>query len=176
MMAEPPRSFPLAPMSRVIILLTAGVLAVPVALVVAGLLTPARSVLLGAAAFVVVLCAAIWLFARPTGFEVSSGELVVIWPLRHRVIPRTNIASARVIGRGELRKELGWAIRVGVGGLWGAFGSLWTSRRGSVEVYVSRTDGLVWIERRVGRPLLITPTNPEGFLRALGIAADASKR
>jgi hypothetical protein len=75
-----------------------------------------------------------------------------------------------------LRKELGWAIRVGVGGLWGAFGSLWTSRRGSVEVYVSRTDGLVWIERRVGRPLLITPTNPEGFLRALGIAADASKR
>lgn len=176
MMAGQPRSFPLAPMSRLIIGLTAVVLALPVVLVVAGLLSPARPVLLGAAAFVVVMCVAVWLFCRPTGFEVSGGELVVIWPLRRRVIPRTNIASARVIGRGELRKELGWAIRVGVGGLWGAFGSLWTSRRGSVEVYVSRTDGLVWIERRVGRPLLITPTNPEGFLLALGIAADASSR
>ncbi len=175
-MAEPPRSFPLAPMSRVIILLTAVVLALPVIFIVAGLLSPVRSVLWGAAAFVVVLCAAVWLFARPTGFEVSSGELAVIWPLRRRVIARTNIASARAIGREELRQKIGWAIRVGVGGLWGAFGSLWTSRRGSVEVYVSRTDGLVWIERRVGRPLLITPTDPAGFLRALGIAVDSPGR
>ena len=175
-MVEQPRSFPLAPMSQLIVVLTAVVLALPVVFIVAGLLRPVRFVLLGAAAFVVVMCVAVWLFARPTRFEVSSGELALIWPLRRRVIVRTNIASARVIGRGELKKEIGWAVRVGVGGLWGAFGSLWTARRGSVEVYVSRTDGLVWIERRVGRPLLITPANPEGFLRALGIAAEASGR
>ncbi len=176
MMAEQPRSFPLAPMSRLIIGLTTIVLALPVIFIVVGLLSPVRSVLWGAAAFVVVLCAAVWLFCRPTRFEISSGALALIWPLRRRVIPRTNIASARVIGRGELRKELGWAIRVGVGGLWGGFGSLWTSRRGSVEFYVSRTDGLVWIERRDGRPLLITPANPEGFLLALGVTADPSMR
>jgi hypothetical protein len=39
-------------------------------------------------------------------------------------------------------------LRIGVGGLWGVFGWLWT-RRGLVEVYVSRTDG--WCSWSAGR-------------------------
>jgi hypothetical protein len=57
--------------------------------------------------------------------------------------------------------------RIGVGGLWGGFGWLWTTRRGLVEFYVSRADGMVLIERRGARPLLITPADPEKLLRAL---------
>jgi hypothetical protein len=34
-------------------------------------------------------------------------------------------------------------------------------------MYVSRTDGLVWIERAGGRPWLVTPEEPEAFVRAL---------
>jgi hypothetical protein len=34
-------------------------------------------------------------------------------------------------------------------------------------MYISRTDGFVWIERVSGRPWLITPEQPEAFVRAL---------
>ncbi|HET7876996.1 MAG TPA: PH domain-containing protein [Methylomirabilota bacterium] len=154
-------------MSPLIVALTAVILVLPAFLVVAGLWSPARFALLGAAAFVVALCVGVWLFARPSRFDVSGEGLILVWPLRRRVVPRGAIASVRVMRREELRAEVGWAVRVGVGGLWGAFGSLWSSRRGSVEVYVSRTDRLVWIERRAGRPLLITPEDPERFVRTL---------
>jgi len=36
-----------------------------------------------------------------------------------------------------------------------------------VQIYVSRADGLVGIERVGGRPWLITPEHPEAFVRAL---------
>lgn len=47
-------------------------------------------------------------------------------------------------------------MRIGIGGLWGGFGWLWPGR-GLVNFYVSRSDGLVLIERMSARPLLITP-------------------
>jgi hypothetical protein len=60
-----------------------------------------------------------------------------------------------------------WRARVGAGGLWGGFGWLWTEKRGIVQMYVSRTDRFVWIERGAERPWLISPENPEAFVRLL---------
>jgi hypothetical protein len=54
-----------------------------------------------------------------------------------------------------------------VGGLWGTFGWLWTSRAGLVDVFVTRTDGLVLVTSREARPLLITPADPDAFVRAV---------
>jgi hypothetical protein len=34
-------------------------------------------------------------------------------------------------------------------------------------MYISRTDGYVWIERGEQRPWLLTPQDPEEFVRAL---------
>ena len=45
-------------------------------------------------------------------------------------------------------------------------GWLWTSRRGIVQMYISGRDRFVWIERTNGRPWLITPEEPEAFVRA----------
>jgi hypothetical protein len=73
----------------------------------------------------------------------------------------------RLIDRATLRREAGWGLRVGAGGLGGGFGWLWTQRRGIVQMYVSRIDGLVWIERVHDRPWLVTPEQPEAFVRAL---------
>jgi hypothetical protein len=50
---------------------------------------------------------------------------------------------------------------------WGGFGLLWTSRGGLVDFYISRTDRIVIVERKSGRPLLITPERPEQFVAAL---------
>ena len=34
-------------------------------------------------------------------------------------------------------------------------------------MYISRTDQFVWIERKNGRPWLITPEEPDAFVRAV---------
>ena len=109
----------------------------------------------------------IWLRFRPTRFVVRPDVIDVAWPLKRRTIPRDDISEARLIDRGELRRETGWGMRVGARGLWGGFGWLWTQRRGIVQMYISRTDRFVWIERASGRPWLITPEQPEAFVRAL---------
>ena len=73
----------------------------------------------------------------------------------------------RQVDRQELRRDVGWGMRVGAGGLWGGFGWLWTSRRGIVQMYVSRLARFVWIERGKERPWLITPERAEEFVAAL---------
>jgi len=115
----------------------------------------------------VAIYAWVWLRFRPSRFVVRSDALEVIWPLKFRRIPRKDIADVRLIDRGELRREIGWGMRVGAGGLWGGFGWLWTRQRGIVQMYVSRTDAFVWIERISDRPWLVTPEEPETFVRAL---------
>ncbi|HEV8457797.1 MAG TPA: hypothetical protein VGR44_05810 [Methylomirabilota bacterium] len=159
-------AFPLAPMSPFIVVLTGIVLAVPGVLGLAAVWS-GQPAMLGVAGAIAGLCAAVWLWARPNRFEVSAGGLAVVWPLRRRFIPRDRIAAVRLVDRGDLRREMGWGARVGVGGLWGQFGWAWTTRRGCVDTYISRLDGFVWVDLREERPLLITPMNPEGVLRAL---------
>jgi len=157
--------FRLAPMSPPILVLTVVLLALPLAfLALAALWT---RLLLGPAVFILVIYAWIWLRYRPTAFVVHPRTLEVTWPLRRREIPRDDIQAVRLIDRQTLRREAGWGMRVGAGGLFGAFGYLWTTKRGLVRMFVSRTDRLVWIERRSERPWLITPDQPDAFVRAL---------
>jgi hypothetical protein len=154
--------FPIAPMSRLIRVLTWLLLAIPV--VFAALWRAFGAPLAWPALALAALYLATWLAARPSRFELDARRLRVCFPLWTRALPRASISSARVVPVAELRELLGIALRVGVGGLWGGFGWLWSTKRGWVELYVSRGDGLVWIERRGGLPLLITPTQPETFV------------
>ena len=109
----------------------------------------------------------IWLRFRPSRFTVAENGLTVTWPLKRRLVPRESIVSARVIDRQELKREIGWGIRVGAGGIWGGFGWLWTTRRGVVQMYISRTDVFVWIERAGGRPWLLTQRRRSGARAAV---------
>jgi hypothetical protein len=152
-------------MSRLIFWLTAALLAIPLAF--AALSLGFGAPLIVPAALLCALYAATWLAARPSSFELSDGRLAICFPLWTRSLPRGSLASARAADAASLRRELGIALRVGVGGLWGGFGWLWSSRRGWIEMYVSRADGLVWIERPDALPLLVTPERPEAFLAAI---------
>jgi hypothetical protein len=118
-------------------------------------------------AFLVAIYAWIVLWFRPTLFVVGPREVEIVWPLRRRAIARDDIVAARLTDKHALRDEVGRAMRVGAGGLFGGFGWLWTEKRGMVRMYISRTDGFVWIECRSGRPWLITPERPDAFVRAL---------
>ena len=159
------KTFPLASMSAVIRWFTVALMVLPITFVsLAALGKPPGA---WPAVLVVVIYAWIWFGFRPTQFIVHADALEVVWPLKRRVLPRADITGVRLIDRRDLRSEIGWGLRVGAGGLWGAFGSLWTQRRGVVKIYISRTDGFVWIDRGSEQPWLITPERPEEFVRAL---------
>ena len=158
------KSFLLAQMSRFILILTLGLLSLPAVFLAASVFGGAALRIPGL--LLVALYAWVWLRFRPTRFVIHPGDIEVIWPLKRRRIPRASIADVRVMSKEALRREIGWGMRVGAGGLWGGFGWLWTKRRGIVQMYVSRTDGFVWIERGNDRPWLITPETPEAFVRA----------
>jgi tetratricopeptide (TPR) repeat protein len=161
-------TFRLARMDFLIRLLTAALLVLPLLFLAIALL--ANTFLLLPTAFLVVVYVWIALWFRPTRFVVGPRALEIVWPLRRREIPREDITGVRLVDKHALRGEVGWAMRMGAGGLGGAFGWLWTQKRGVVRMYIARTDGLVWIERRSDRPWLITPERPDAFVRTLSSA------
>jgi hypothetical protein len=140
----------------------------PLGLVLGAILArnPVRGTLLGATLFVVVIYAAVWLLGRPTAFELDAAGLWIRWPLRSQRIAVGDIAGADLLSRESFRRDFGWGMRIGAGGLWGGFGWLYT-RRGLVDLYVSRSDRFVLVRRRTGRPLLLTPERDESFVDAL---------
>lgn len=170
MLPERGTAFPLAPMSPFVRGLTGVILAFPVLFLILGLSVgpPVSYLLVPLAGLLLCLDGAVWLWARPTRFEVTADALVLVWPLRRRRIPRAAIRGASVLDRAGARRQLGVTARIGVGGLWGGFGWAWSSRLGLVELWVSRGTDLVLVERRPGRALILTPDRPEAFVAALG--------
>ena len=156
-------------MCGMIRIITLGLLALPVLFVLSAVF--GRAPLIEPSIFLMAIYCWVWVRFRPTQFVVHPEVLEVIWPLKRRRISRASIADVRLVNRRDLRLQLGWGMRVGDGGLWGGFGWLWTQRRGIVQMYISRFNDLVWIERTAGRPWLISPERPQEFVRAL---ADSS--
>lgn len=152
-------------MSPLMLCLTLGLLILPGVFLASAVY--GTSLLVAPALLVVVIYAWVWLRFRPTRFVIHPGILEVIWPLKRRYIRHEDIAAVRLMDSRELRRDVGWCMRIGAGGLWGGFGWLWTQRRGIVQMYISRTDGFVWIECVSDRPWLITPERPAAFVRAL---------
>jgi hypothetical protein len=164
-MTAAPKTFRLAAMSGFVRALTAALFLLPVVFITSGATQGAP--LLAPGILLVFLYVWVWLRFRPSRFVVHPQEIEVVWPLKRRRIARGSITGVRLIDRETLRALIGRAARVGAGGLWGGFGWLWTQHRGIVQMYVSRSDGLVWIERGAERPWLITPEAPEAFVRAI---------
>jgi hypothetical protein len=159
-------TFRLARMSGAIMVLTVFMLALFVALAAGAVLR--WRILFVPAAFLALIYLWVWLRFRPLRFVVHPHEIEVIWPLKRRRIPRSQLRDVRRIDAADLRSLLGWFARIGVGGLWGAFGWLWTQKRGIVQTYISRTSDFVWLERGpTQRPWLITPERPDEFVAAL---------
>jgi len=152
-------------MDPLILRMTTLLLALPLALFVGALF--AGHFLFIPALILIGIYVWVWLRFRPSRLVVQERSLEVIWPLKRRTIPRADISIVRLLEREDLQHEIGSSLRVGAGGLWGGFGWLWTKHRGIVQMYVSRTDCFVWIERKSGRPWLVTPEQPERFVRAL---------
>ena len=159
------KNFRIAPMNTMIRIITLGLLALPVLFVLSAVF--GRAILIAPTILLVGLYAWVWLRFRPTQFVVHQDVLEVIWPLKRRKISRDSISDVQIVNCRDLKTLVGWGMRVGVGGLWGGFGWLWTQRRGIVQMYISRINDLVWIDRTAGRPWLISPERPQEFVQAL---------
>jgi hypothetical protein len=160
--------FRLAPMSSAMMILTAICLAIPIVFAVQVWFVPPliRIVFGSLAAVMVVLYAAIWLWMRPSAFVVGPDELELVWPMRRRTIARGDIIRVRKLAVADLKRELGYMLRIGAGGLWGGFGLARTAL-GTMELWISRTDWIVWVECRDRRSLLVTPDEPDRFVELL---------
>lgn len=161
------RSFPLARMSGVIRALTYGLLGLGPLMLGLGATAPASGAsMLFLGASLLALSAEVWLLHRPRGFTVRQGELSLDYPLRTKRIALAGLVAAEALAAADLRARLGWALRVGVGGLFGGFGWLYTSK-GWVELDISRSDGLVLLTFAQRMPLLVTPDDVPAFVAAV---------
>jgi len=165
----------LAAMDTLLRVFTWIALAIPVVIGTAGLRAPwpASTVLLASTVFMIAIYVFVWLWMRPTEFVVSPDGLELVWPVRRRSIPASAIVRARVLAKAQLRSELGRMMRIGAGGLWGGFGLARTSR-GTLELWVSRVDWMVYVECHDRRGLLLSPDDPEGFCAEVAKWARAS--
>lgn len=120
--------------------------------------------------FIAAIYASVWLYWRPGRFELDAAGLTAVFPLRRRHSTTAEMSDAEVLDYAAFRQRYPRAMRVGAGGLWGGFGWL-TTKKGWVEFYISRMDGLVLIQRAGRSPLLISPADPEGLARAINAQA-----
>ncbi len=109
------------------------------------------------------------LYSRPRCFSVSSDGLEIIWPARTRKLPRGAFTEIREIKRIELGRMI---RKFGVGGILGQFGWFQSVYMGNFDAYLTRNDGMVLIRLRNRRPILITPENPQEFVKALRAVVD----
>ena len=166
--ARQTRAFRLAPMCGTIRTLTVVIVPLPLLLLALGIFgpRPVLPVLLASATFTSALWVFIWCWLRPTRFEVGPDGLRLAWPLRQRLVKWDEIAGADVMSSRDFRTEYGRGARVGAGGLWGGFGLAMT-KKGTLDLYTSRTDRFVLVRRRQGRTMLLSPEMPEQFVDAV---------
>ncbi len=118
------------------------------------------------AAFVGAIYLLVWLYMRPTAFEITPSSLDIVWPIRRQATALGAITSVQSLSGAEYRQKYGLGYRIGAGGLWGGFG-LYKTKTVTFRFYVSRMDHYVVIERSNDRPLMITPEEPDVFAAGL---------
>jgi hypothetical protein len=81
-------------------------------------------------------------------------------------VPLRGLRSVEIVERSDFRNRYGRAMRVGVGGLWGGFGSAITKGE-TFHLYVSRSDRFVLLRPAEGNAWVLTPAQAEQFVEAV---------
>lgn len=163
-----PRTLAYAPMSPLYVLLTGLLLSIPVIWAILGVLQPPfRLTALALVSAALALVAFIALALRPRHLAVDEAGIALVFPLRELRIARADVRRVQRLDRSALRRALGFSLRVGLAGLFGSFGLMWSTRLGWISLYTTSLDDWVLIERKAARPVLISPADPAALLEAL---------
>lgn len=107
--------------------------------------------------------ATVFLF-RPLAYELTVDRVFIRRPIGKIAIHRRRIVSAELLGKHQMR----WMLRLfGVGGLFGYFGKCANKNVGRLTLYATREDRTVLIRTVDGRGIILTPDEPELFIRRL---------
>jgi len=98
----------------------------------------------------------------PRGYELTASGIVVRRMLRSFEIPYGEIVEARRAGWSWKHLRLG-----GSGGLYGYFGLYTFKDLGRVWAYVTNRHNIVLIKTRSGAQYLLSPEDPDTFLKTL---------
>lgn len=124
---------------------------------------------IGALALLAIFAAAYW-YGRPRGFGLSAEGLTIVWPGRQRLIVLGALGELRTVNDielGRLRKQMG------ISNIYGTFGWFKSEYLQSMDVYITRREGMVMIRLLNRKPLLLTPAEPEAFMAAVQALAEA---
>jgi hypothetical protein len=152
-------------MSSAIKFITALVLVLIVVLLLAGM--KVRGLLIGGAVLAVIALFC-YLYA-PTAYELAAGQLTVRLRMGQKVFPA-------VTGCQTLSARPPMGLRLwGNGGLFAATGIFWNQAYGVYRAYVTsaRYQDYVLVATRT-RKILISPENPESFVKAWTSSAPAA--
>jgi hypothetical protein len=117
--------------------------------------------------YTTVACLAIYGLAfafRPAGYVVTSEEVLVSRLLRDVPIKRADIRRVAALPA----RDLSASVRLfGVGGLFGYYGKYASHLLGRTTWYATRRDTPVLLETTDGKKYILTPNDPNAFVRAL---------
>ena len=101
---------------------------------------------------------------RPIDYNITSDKLVIHRAIKDVIIKREDIRSVQPIHKNQMK----WTIRTfGVGGLFGYYGEFVNSNFGNMTWYATRRDKTVLIETIDDKKLIVTPDQPEAFIKEL---------
>ncbi len=103
-------------------------------------------------------------FYHPINYDLTDENLIIHRPIKDVVIKRQNIKRVERLNHDQMK----WTIRTfGVGGVFGYFGKFVNSTWGDMTWYATRRDKTILIETNDDKRFVITPDEPEEFIKQL---------
>jgi hypothetical protein len=121
----------------------------------------------GGALYTTVACVLIYFVAfafRPVKYIVTGEEVIVVRPLLNVHLKRSDFQTFESLEGG---KTSGSIRILGVGGLFGYYGSFANFSLGRMTWYATRRDKQVLICTKDKKKIVLTPNDPEGFVAEL---------
>lgn len=100
-------------------------------------------------------------FLRPSGYRLTSTQLIITRPSTNITINKTEIRNVQLIEPSEINGSI---RTFGSGGLFGYFGKFANRTFGTMTWYATRQDNIVLIKTVSGKTIIITPDEPALFV------------
>ncbi len=117
---------------------------------------------LGIAAGVILLIGLITLCYSIKGYQINPDGIIVKRFAGNKLIERQNITELRVLHATDLQ---GTMRTMGVGGLFGYYGSFNNNKFGDMIWYMTNRQHLIGVFLKDGKPVIISPDDADGFYK-----------
>ena len=113
-------------------------------------------------ALILIIIFSIPILYKPQAYIIESGNIII-----HRIAKNVIFLKNEIDSIQQIEKEkLKGSIRTfGVGGLFGYYGKFYNSKIGAMTWYASRRSNYVLITTTSNKKIILTPDNPENFVK-----------